>query len=117
MVLQSHMPDHYALGHACAQDYDAFYERELEFRRTMGYPPVAALVNLIVRATDAAKGASEADALASTLRAARAAKRSIGQRLVSHLAPGDMPMSGREKSMPAPRRVLSAAACSASPTK
>jgi primosomal protein N' (replication factor Y) len=74
VVLQSHMPDHYALGHACAQDYDAFYERELEFRRTMGYPPVAALVNLIVRATDPAKGASEADALAATLRAGAAGK-------------------------------------------
>ena len=49
MILQSHMPDHYALGLACAQDYDAFFEREMEFRRTMGYPPVAALVNLIVR--------------------------------------------------------------------
>ncbi len=74
VVLQSHMPDHYALGHACAQDYDAFYERELEFRRTMGYPPVAALVNLIVRATDAAKGAAEAEALASALRAAAAGR-------------------------------------------
>jgi primosomal protein N' (replication factor Y) len=74
VVLQSHMPDHYALGHACAQDYDAFYERELEFRRTMGYPPVAALVNLIVRASDPAKGAGEAEALAATLRAAAAGK-------------------------------------------
>ena len=74
VVLQSHMPDHYALGHACAQDYDAFYERELEFRRTMGYPPVAALVNVIVRATDPAKGAAEAEALASTLRAGSAGK-------------------------------------------
>ncbi len=39
VILQTHMPDHYALVHACAQDYDAFFERELEFRRTMGYPP------------------------------------------------------------------------------
>ena len=56
VILQTHMPDHYALVHACSQDYDAFFERELEFRRTMGYPPVAALVNLIVRAADEDKG-------------------------------------------------------------
>jgi primosomal protein N' (replication factor Y) len=69
VILQTYMPDHYALGHACEQDYDSFFEREMEFRRTMGYPPVAALVNVIVRATDAAKGAVEADALARALRA------------------------------------------------
>jgi primosomal protein N' (replication factor Y) len=69
VILQSYMPDHYALGHACAQDYESFFEREMEFRRTMGYPPVTALVNLIVRAADGAKGAAEADALGRALRA------------------------------------------------
>jgi primosomal protein N' (replication factor Y) len=68
VILQTHMPDHYALVHACAQDYDAFYERELEFRRTMGYPPVAALVNLIVRAVDEQKGRDAVAALGATLR-------------------------------------------------
>jgi primosomal protein N' (replication factor Y) len=70
VLLQSHMPDHYALVHACTQDYSAFVEREMEFRRTMGYPPVTALVNVIVRAGDAGKGAAEAEALARALRAA-----------------------------------------------
>jgi primosomal protein N' (replication factor Y) len=74
VILQSHMPDHYALGHACAQDYDAFFEREMEFRRTMGYPPVAALVNVIVRSRDAAKGSEEADAIARALRATAAGR-------------------------------------------
>ncbi len=74
VIVQSHWPDHYALGLACAQDYEAFFERELEFRRTMGYPPVTALVNLIVRAEDAAKGALEADALGRALRASAAGR-------------------------------------------
>jgi primosomal protein N' (replication factor Y) len=68
VILQSHWPDHYALGFACAQDYASFFERELEFRRTMGYPPSCALVNLIVRAEDELKGAAEAKALAAALR-------------------------------------------------
>ena len=63
VILQSHLPDHYAIVAACAQDYAAFYEREMEFRRTMGYPPVAALVNLIVRSREPAAGAREAAAL------------------------------------------------------
>jgi primosomal protein N' (replication factor Y) len=74
VILQTHMPDHYALGHACEQDYDAFFEREMEFRRTMGYPPVAALVNVIVRSADGATGATEADALARALRATAAGR-------------------------------------------
>jgi len=68
VILQSHWPDHYALGFACAQDYESFFERELEFRRTMGYPPASALVNLIVRSQDELKGAAEAKALAAALR-------------------------------------------------
>ncbi|HYU41848.1 MAG TPA: primosomal protein N' [Vicinamibacteria bacterium] len=68
VILQSHRPDHYALELACAQDYDAFFEREMEFRRTMAYPPAAALVNLILRARDSTEGAEAADALAARLR-------------------------------------------------
>ncbi len=68
VILQSHLPDHYALTSACAQDYDAFFEREMEFRRTMGYPPVAALVNVIIRGRDAGAGAEAADGMARDLR-------------------------------------------------
>lgn len=68
VILQSHLPDHYALVFACAQDYASFFEREMEFRRTMGYPPAAALLNLVIHAADARKGAAEADALARALR-------------------------------------------------
>jgi primosomal protein N' (replication factor Y) len=68
VILQSHLPDHYALGFACAQDYDGFFEREMEFRQTMGYPPATALVNVIIRSKDAGAGAEAADALARELR-------------------------------------------------
>ena len=68
VILQSHLPDHYALQLACAQDYDAFFEREMEFRRTMAYPPAATLVNLILRARDSTEGAEAAEAIATRLR-------------------------------------------------
>jgi primosomal protein N' (replication factor Y) len=74
VILQSHWPDHYALTLACAQDYASFFEREMEFRRTMAYPPAGALLNLLVRTADAGAGARESDALGRALRA-RAAGR------------------------------------------
>jgi primosomal protein N' (replication factor Y) len=68
VILQTHLPDHYALRLAWAHDYDAFFAREMEFRRTMGYPPHTALVNLVFRAADAARAAAEAEAVAARLR-------------------------------------------------
>jgi len=68
VILQSHLPDHYALTFACAQDYSGFFEREMEFRRTMGYPPAASMVNVVIRADRAAAGAQTADVLARRLR-------------------------------------------------
>jgi primosomal protein N' (replication factor Y) len=69
VILQSHHPDHYALRFACAQDYPSFYEREMEFRRTMSYPPVAALVNVVFRSRDADQASRAAEALAERVRA------------------------------------------------
>jgi primosomal protein N' (replication factor Y) (superfamily II helicase) len=68
VILQSHLPDHYALRLACAQDYAAFFENEMQFRRTMGYPPATALVNLVLRAREARDAAKAAAALGRALR-------------------------------------------------
>ncbi|MEW5983342.1 MAG: primosomal protein N' [Acidobacteriota bacterium] len=48
-VVQTLYPDHYSIRHACSQDYGAFVEEELRYRRAMRYPPIVALVNAIVR--------------------------------------------------------------------
>jgi primosomal protein N' (replication factor Y) len=68
VLLQTHLPDHYALTLACAHDYATFFERETEFRRTMAYPPVAALCNIVVRDRDVVRAAEGARVLASRLR-------------------------------------------------
>jgi len=49
VLVQTINPDHYAIRLAAAQDYQAFYEKELNFRRMMHYPPFAAMANLLVR--------------------------------------------------------------------
>jgi primosomal protein N' (replication factor Y) len=48
-VVQTLYPNHYSIQLACRQDYPAFYERELHFRKAMRYPPVVSLINTIVR--------------------------------------------------------------------
>jgi len=49
VLIQTINPDHYAVRMAAAQDYQAFYERELTFRRMMHYPPFTAMANVLVR--------------------------------------------------------------------
>jgi primosomal protein N' (replication factor Y) (superfamily II helicase) len=49
VLVQTINPDHYAVRLAAAQDYPAFYEKELNFRRMMHYPPFSAMANILVR--------------------------------------------------------------------
>jgi len=48
VLVQTINPDHYAVRMAAAQDYQAFYEKELNFRRMMHYPPFSAMANVMV---------------------------------------------------------------------
>jgi primosomal protein N' (replication factor Y) len=48
-IVQTLYPEHYSIQLACRQDYPAFFERELSFRRGMRYPPMVALINAVVR--------------------------------------------------------------------
>ena len=48
VVIQTYSPEHYAITTAADQDYDAFYEEEIEYRRLMGYPPVEQLMAVLV---------------------------------------------------------------------
>jgi primosomal protein N' (replication factor Y) len=49
-IVQTLYPDHYSVRLACRQDFPAFFERELQFRKSMRYPPFVSLINTIVRA-------------------------------------------------------------------
>ncbi len=49
VVLQTFVPDHYAIQFAAAHDYLGFYHKEARFRSWMHYPPFAAVSNVLVR--------------------------------------------------------------------
>ncbi len=50
VYMQTINPDHYAVRLAAQQDYNAFFEKELQFRKFMKYPPFSAMANVLVRA-------------------------------------------------------------------
>ncbi len=49
VLIQTINPDHYAVRMAAKHDYQTFYEKELNFRRLMHYPPFSAMANILVR--------------------------------------------------------------------
>jgi len=49
VVLQTLNPNHYSVRLAAAHNYDAFYQKEMEYRRFMAYPPLSAMANILVR--------------------------------------------------------------------
>jgi primosomal protein N' (replication factor Y) len=52
VLIQTFHPHHYALRHACAQDYAGFYAEEIGYRKNLSYPPFVALASLLVHCAD-----------------------------------------------------------------
>ena len=48
VLIQTYHPYHYALRHACAQDYEGFYNEEIQYRQNHSYPPFVALASLLI---------------------------------------------------------------------
>lgn len=49
VILQTYVPDHYAIQFAARHDYLGFYDKELKYRGWMRYPPYSSLANVLVR--------------------------------------------------------------------
>ncbi|MGH9773711.1 MAG: replication restart helicase PriA [Candidatus Acidiferrales bacterium] len=49
VLVETYCPEHYSIQDAARQDYASFFERELNFRRMLHYPPITALALVLVR--------------------------------------------------------------------
>jgi primosomal protein N' (replication factor Y) len=78
VLIQTVNPDHYAIQCAAAQNYEAYYAKEIEFRRLMSYPPYSALANIVVRATNEEDALARSTALARLLQPPPEGVRVIG---------------------------------------
>ncbi|MFT5444531.1 MAG: primosomal protein N' (replication factor Y) [Myxococcota bacterium] len=65
VILQSFVPDHYAIAPVATHDYETFYATELEYRRMLSYPPFGHVTQVIVSGPDEVKALSAARQLAS----------------------------------------------------
>ncbi len=77
-IVQTLYPEHYSIQLARRQDFPAFYERELHFRKTMRYPPLVSLINVVVRARTFAAAIDDAGGIAEALRNADSGLRVLG---------------------------------------
>jgi primosomal protein N' (replication factor Y) len=67
-VIQTPEPVHFSIRAAAAGDFPAFYEREIEFRRVMNYPPLTALAEITLLGRDMRAVAAGSRELRSLLR-------------------------------------------------
>ena len=69
VLIQTALPEHYAIQAALAHDYVAFANRELNERKHPAYPPMVRLVNVIVSSPIPEDAAGNAQAAARWVRA------------------------------------------------
>ncbi len=68
VVIQAFDPGHPVVRLAARQDYEAFFEREIRYRRALRYPPLAGIVELVVSDRDLSRAREWAGLLAEALR-------------------------------------------------
>ncbi len=72
VVVQTHVPEHYALRAVVGHDYEGFYAEELTHRRALGYPPFGHLAHVLTSGPDEARTRRAAEDLAAAARHAAA---------------------------------------------
>lgn len=61
VIVQTSLPEHYAIQAALAHDYEGFAERELTERRRPAYPPWVRLANVVLSSPDSESAAAAAE--------------------------------------------------------
>jgi len=69
VILQTFQPENYVIQAAARHDYAAFYQKELDYRRRLKYPPYSKLVRLEYRHLDPRQAERSAQEMARQLRA------------------------------------------------
>jgi primosomal protein N' (replication factor Y) len=87
VLIQTYHPYHYALRHACAQDYEGFYKEEIRYRENHSYPPFVALTSILVHGQDLNRVRDDA------LVVRRALDRANNERQIRVLGPAPAPLA------------------------
>lgn len=94
VILQTYNPDHFCMMAATKQDYEAFYEEELKFRRALSYPPFSRLVQLVVIGSQPEAVSQQAKRLAELCAAIQKERMAAGEaNSLSILGPAPAPLA------------------------
>ncbi len=72
VLIQTYYPEHYALRHACEQDYPGFYNEEIRFRSQLSYPPFVVLASILIKHRDQESAVRNANIVRNALDASNA---------------------------------------------
>lgn len=96
VILQTFNPDHFCILTAKDQDYRAFYDHEIRFRRTLKYPPFSRLIQILVTGKDKEQTAQYAQNLGEICRALQSENQTY-QEKVKLLGPVAAPLARLKK--------------------
>jgi primosomal protein N' (replication factor Y) len=68
VIVQTFVPEHYAIRPVLDHDYESFYSEELGHRAALGYPPFGQLLHALVSGADEEEARAAAQTLAAALR-------------------------------------------------
>ncbi len=90
VVLQTYNPEHFSITAARDQDYEAFYRQEVEFRKALGYPPFARMIQIRMTGPEKGRVAAFAERMGATGRERMAANPAYAQ--LEALGPIEAPL-------------------------
>jgi primosomal protein N' (replication factor Y) len=96
VILQTLNPDHFCVVTARDQDYPAFYEHEIRFRRDLQYPPYCRLIQILVAGKDKGQTARYAQSLGDVCRALQSENKTY-QKEIRLLGPVAAPLARIKK--------------------
>jgi primosomal protein N' (replication factor Y) len=122
VLIQTFHPHHYALRHACAQDYEGFFDEEIRYRKNLSYPPFVALASLLVHGEELGR------VMATAAELKRALDEANTERACRILGPAPAPLARlrgehrmqlllKSRNRPALRAVIEMALASAAQTR
>lgn len=92
VILQSFVPNHYAIAPVRQHDYETFYKEELGHRAALGYPPFGRVTQVIVSSEDLEPAQKAAENLASSIRPHGSPRGAEGPAVFEVLGPVPAPM-------------------------
>lgn len=92
VILQTYNPDHFSIRTAQAQDYPAFFQEEIQFRKALNYPPFSKMVQLKISGKDKRKVRLQAEQIGHICQSLQTADRRFSQS-VTVMGPIEAPLS------------------------